>query len=244
MTVFCIWLGFKVNAAREQRQIVKMVHELGGIVWYEYEFNSAGNHLNPPPEPGWLANRIGVDFLYQVLAVRILNEDQPPKNYSELMPRLRSLPNLRFLVLTVGKVPDEDFQYLAGLRRLEYVGLIKNDIMGEGIRYLSNSRQLKMLLISSNSISDEGLSAVASIPNLQWLRLISCNVTDAGSNRLKPLTSLEQIELSGTSITDASVDILLSFPRLKEMNLWQTGITPDGIKRLQQARPSLKIVYH
>jgi len=30
---------------------------------------------------------------------------------------------------------------------------------------------------------------------------------------------------------------------LKDINLLQTAITPDGVKRLQQARPNLKIVY-
>jgi Leucine Rich repeat len=244
-TVFCIWLGFKVNVAREQRQIVKMVQELGGTVWYDYEFDSAGNHLNPPPEAGWLANLLGVDFLHNVLAIRILNEDyQRPKNYSDLMSRLRHLPNLDHLVLTGGTVRDDDFQYLASLQWLEYVGLIQNEITGEGIRYLKDSGQLKRLLISSNPIGDVGLNAIAGVPNLQWLRLVSCGVSDSGLQRLKPIASLEKIELYGATITDACIDTVLSFPRLKEINLMQTAITPDGVKRLQQVRPALKIIYH
>jgi hypothetical protein len=244
-TAFCVWLGFKVNAAREQRQIVKMVHELGGVVWYDFEFDARGNHLSPPPEPGWLANLLGVDFLQHVLAIRILNENfQRSNDYSALVSRLSAVPKLRFLVLTAGKLRDDDFQYLAGLSQLEYVGLIANEITGEGARFLKNADKLKMLFISSNPISDRGLNAIAAIPNLQWLRLISCDATDAGLRRLKSIASLEKIELSGTTITDDSIELLLSFPRLKEINLWQTGITPDGVKRLQQAQPGLKIVYH
>jgi Leucine-rich repeat (LRR) protein len=245
MTVFGVWLGVKVNAARQQREIVRMVHELGGIVWYDYEFDSAGNHLNPPPEPGWLANFIGVDFLHNVLAVRVLNENyQRPNNYSALMARLPEVPQLRFLVLTAGKLRDEDFQHLAGLSRLEYVALIANDITGQGAQFLKHASRLKMLFSTNNVVSDQGLDAIAALPNLQWLRLLSSGLTDARLDRIRPLTNLEKLELSDTTITDASIDTLLSFPRLKDINLWQTAITPDGVKRLQQARPSLKIVYH
>jgi hypothetical protein len=244
-TVFCIWLGFKVNAAREQRQIVKMVHELGGTVWFDYEFDSAGNHLNPPPEVGCLANLLGVDFLHNVLAIRIINESvETPYDYSALMARLPDVPKLENLVLTGGKLQDDDFQFLAGLSRLKYIGLIKNEITGEGVGFLKDAKQLQMLFISSNSLSDKSLDAIAAVPNLQWLRLINCEVSDAGLDRLRPLASLEKIELYGKTITDACIDTLLLFPRLKEMNLWQTAITPDGVKRLQQARPNLKIVYH
>jgi hypothetical protein len=244
-TVFCIWLGFKVNAAREQREIVKMVHELGGIVWYDYEFDSAGNHLTPPPEPGWLAKLIGVDFLHNVLAIRILNENfQTPKDYSAVMARLPNVPKLQNLVLTGGKLQDDDFQFLAGLSRLKYIGLIKNEISGEGVGFLKDAKQLQMLFISNNSVSEKGLDTIAAVPNLQWLRLLFCGITDSGINRLRPIVSLEKLEVSGATITDASIDTLLSFPRLNDINLIQTGITPDGVKRLQQARPSLKIVYH
>src|SRR5262245_18637753 len=75
MTVFCVWLAIKVNAAREQRQIVKMVQGLGGTVWYDYECDADGVRLNPPPEPSWLAKLLGVDFLHNVIAVRIINDD-------------------------------------------------------------------------------------------------------------------------------------------------------------------------
>src|SRR5436190_19047422 len=75
LTAFCIWLGFKVNAAREQRQIVKTVQELGGTVWYDYECGPDGGRLNPPPEPSWFANLLGVDFLNNAIAVRIINDD-------------------------------------------------------------------------------------------------------------------------------------------------------------------------
>jgi len=37
LTLFAVWLGYKVNKRREQREIVEMIREMGGSVWYDSE---------------------------------------------------------------------------------------------------------------------------------------------------------------------------------------------------------------
>ncbi len=37
ITVLCIWLGFKVNAARRQHEVVQAILQAGGTVAYDYQ---------------------------------------------------------------------------------------------------------------------------------------------------------------------------------------------------------------
>ena len=37
VTVLCVWLGFKVNAARRQKEAVEAILKAGGQVSYDYQ---------------------------------------------------------------------------------------------------------------------------------------------------------------------------------------------------------------
>ena len=37
MTVLCVWLGFKVNAARRQKEAVEAILKTGGEIAYSYQ---------------------------------------------------------------------------------------------------------------------------------------------------------------------------------------------------------------
>ncbi|MBL9123175.1 MAG: hypothetical protein JNG90_06050, partial [Planctomycetaceae bacterium] len=47
--------------------------------------------------------------------------------------------------------------------------------------------------------------------------------------------------LKGTSVTDAGLAELAKLKGLKEVNLSFTQVTPEGVAKLTQARPGLKV---
>jgi Leucine-rich repeat (LRR) protein len=220
VTVCCIWLGWKINAAHEQRLAVAAVRSLGGWASYDYELDSDLSPLSPQPEPTWLVKVMGVDFLHNVVAVGVSTTVLNPKDYGPLLSHLRQFRRLRSLILYDGNFHDEDLKYLADLQELDFLGFVNNDINGVGFNYLSRLRTLKWLFFYGNPITDENVAAIPKLPNL------------------------ERLDLGDTNITDACIESLAKLPNLSRINVNYTFITADGIRRLQELRPSLQIDNH
>ena len=100
MTVLCVWLGFKVNAARRQKEAAALFLKAGGEVLYDYQIalNPPGTAAlfkvlpnSSPSEPGWLRATIGDDYFRKVVAV-----DLQPQNGQAAIAEsdLKQLSNL------------------------------------------------------------------------------------------------------------------------------------------------------
>jgi hypothetical protein len=116
VTILCCWLGWKVNAARKQRDAAEVVRRnvVGwhGSLWYDYDFDLDSMQLRAQREPHWLANLLGVDMFHDVVSVGVWMPD------SEVFPHLANLPKLVNLSITNCDFKDEDCKYLAGLKNL------------------------------------------------------------------------------------------------------------------------------
>ena len=77
LTILCIWLGWKVERARRQREAVAFVHEMGGSVNYDYEVDNDGRFAPnaEPPGPKWLRRQLGVDFFDDVILARLVEAE-------------------------------------------------------------------------------------------------------------------------------------------------------------------------
>ena len=103
MTVGCIWLGWLVHRANQQRHAVQWVMELNGsLVRYDFELNSKGQSIRDgePPKPEWLRNLVGIDYFANVVMV-FLHSTQ----VSDVTP-LANLTKLRLLDLNDTQVGD------------------------------------------------------------------------------------------------------------------------------------------
>ena len=123
VTVLCGLLGWNVQRARTQRQVVAWVHEKGGTVCYGYEFQSrVGSRRAPPPERSltkWLCRFLGDDFCSSVYEVDLHETDVTDAD----LERLAALVELRALNLGFTQVTGPGLAHLKPLSRLEYLSL-------------------------------------------------------------------------------------------------------------------------
>jgi hypothetical protein len=108
LTIFCVALGWKVERARKQREAVAWVHEMGGSVNYDYEFDDDGSSATDAKPPGseWLRKHLGRDFFDDVVRVSLTEV-----GVSDVTP-LSGLTSLVELYLEGPQVSEEAVEQL------------------------------------------------------------------------------------------------------------------------------------
>jgi hypothetical protein len=215
ITLFSVWLGWKVNAAHEQRRAVAAVRPLG-LIRYDYELAPNTMALKPLPELDYCSSLLGVDFFHCVAEISFCEES--PKKCGDVLRQFGHFPRLRVVLLNEDSLHDEDLRGLENLTGLEYLWLNKNEISGTGFKYLVNSRNLKLLSVADNPVTDESLETISNLPELSDIRL------------------------ENTNVTDACIESLARLPRLTLVQIFGSHITGDGVRRLKQLRPKLFIM--
>lgn len=218
ITLICAWLGWKINAARQQRSAVAAIRELGGNVSYDFDKNDREVDRHPS-EPAWLIGIFGADFFHDVVDVDLTEGSTPkPKDFDSLRPHLRHFPRLQYIVLSHCKFDDGDFQYLASFQDLRGLWL-RNEaqISGVGFRFLTNLKRFN------------------------WLMMEDVPITDLGVEKIKNLASLEELYLQNARVTDASIESLVKPAKLRVLDVKGTKISDDGVRRLHELRPNMDI---
>jgi hypothetical protein len=156
VTVLCVWLAFKVNAARRQKEAVAAILKAGGSIGYDYQTVLVSGHPDwfsvedhkLPSWPIWLSKMFGKDYLSDIWVASFYNL---PRSISESdFAQLSKLPTLRFMYLTNLKIAssdadryrrlrDKDLEVLIGLRNLRYLNIIGAEFSAAGIRELKES---------------------------------------------------------------------------------------------------------
>src|SRR5262245_19014984 len=67
--VLGLWLGWRVNRAREQRLAVRTIALHGGVVSYDWHLAL----LHSPPAPAWVRGMVGDDLFQDVALVDLRN---------------------------------------------------------------------------------------------------------------------------------------------------------------------------
>ena len=226
--VLCIWLGWKVERARKQREAVNWIRKSGGSVIYDYRIddNYRGIANAEPPGPKWLMEQLGIDFFDDVAEV-ILWE----KQVSDVSP-LAGLTNLQWLYLTHNVVSD--VTPLAGLTKLQLLVLSGNPV--SDVTPLAGLVSLEKLDLRRTQVTD--VTPLAGLTNLEWLYLNDTSVTDVSP--LAGLASLEKLNLRGTQVTD--VTPLAQLTSLKELDLrGMRVVSQEHYKMLREALPNCQI---
>ncbi len=208
-------MGWIVRSARIQRDAVAAIMRAGGLVKYDQGWTKTNLvHSARVPKPGWLVNRIGVDYLSHVTVVWLNGSWAGTDLALEHVGRLFGLQQLR---LDQSSVSDAGLAHLSALGNLSRLNLEGTRISDAGLAHLKGLTKLTTLDIDGTRVTDAGLVHLEGLTNLSTLRLDGTRVTDAGLVHLKRLDNLSQLSLTGTRVTDA------------------------GVKELQRALPSLQI---
>jgi hypothetical protein len=265
LTALCIWLGFKVNQARRQKEAVAGLKAVGMRFYYAHQRDDAyPNSIDPGRElavPKWLEELAGYDFFRTVISVQGLGQVT-----DDDLRHLAGLPYVEHLYVWGSEVSDAGLAHLRRPDRLVSFGTY-NSLVGDGfLKRLCNSTRLERLALGRSEITDEGLLAIRTVTKLKRLGLSGSKITDAGMAALDNMTALEIVDLdrtevtdaglihlknakrlrhlglSRTSITDAGLEHLHGFPELQSVTLDDTAATPDGIAALKAATPTLRAV--
>lgn len=129
LTALAVWLGVIVNRAREQREAVKAIEALGGVVFYDWQpklttrskgewssqrgrwkFTVASDRATPDA-PTWLVQLIGDDFFQDVHGVAFIGVSTVKSHFVEegirsWIPSLKRLRTLKTLIIE-GEVSAE-----------------------------------------------------------------------------------------------------------------------------------------
>ncbi|XZE18262.1 hypothetical protein SH449x_003550 [Pirellulaceae bacterium SH449] len=95
-------------------------------------------------------------------------------------------------------------------------------------------------------ITDERLAALRNtfltLQNIEVLDLRYTEISDEGLRSLPPMLKLKILRLDGTKIGDGIQEILVRFPNLESLSIIEAKLTEQGITKIQEKYPKLKVV--
>jgi hypothetical protein len=162
-----IWMGWYVRRVKLQRDAVAAIKRAGGTVAYDWEWS----HYNPdiidlngkPRAPKWLSDRVGVDYVGNVVHVN-------------LVPRRVSAPN---------RADDKTLAHVGRLGHLESLWLNGTAITDVGLAHIKDLTGLRGLSLGNTLIGDPGLAHLEGMERLGTLDLVGSRVTDEGVLKLE-----------------------------------------------------------
>jgi hypothetical protein len=262
MTVLCVWLGFRVNAAHRQKEATGAILGAGGWVGYSHQLVpkamyslANGGRFDPPkygfnydpiPGPGWLHDLVGDDYFQTVAGVGLnFKSSGAAKGVIE---QVAKLPTLKLFRMSVGSngissnIEDIDLAALGALDQLESLVIWNVRIDGAALARLRNPAQLTQVCLNNTDSDDAALEQIGKMSNLAYLCLNQLRITDAGLAHLKQLTKLKQLVLWHASITDAGLQHLTGMKQLSELAIHETDVTKDGVIELRKLLSNTNIM--
>lgn len=243
--VLGIWLGWHVARAQKQRAAVNTVRDLGGAVYYQYQWRRAGDKISFPA--GSRVNPDGSSATWSSGTLLISNEresylfDEMAPNPSPVPTWIRSQIGDDMFVKVVAvhledtQATDDTASHLAGLPYLRVLNLSRTEITDEGLVQLSRLKRLEKLTLDGTAIEGMGLVHLQHSPRLEELSLSDSRVTDVGLASTRAPVGLKSITLDDTDISDAGLTYLRPAAKLVTVSLSGTRVRGPGLRHLQGA---------
>jgi hypothetical protein len=250
VTVLCVWLGIKVNAARRQHEVVQAILQAGGTVAYDYQTVPSGdpdsfniNRNATLSAPDWLRSIFGGDFFCNVIYVGFQGTGA---NFE--LARLADLPSIRRIIIrSIPATPsvekselhlrDDDLAVFGKLSQLQELRLQGQEIEGAGLHSLVGLKHLKLMALYDTFINDAGLEQIGKLTTLKNLVLTANRISDAGLQKLSTIPILN-LDLMGPSIAQISDSRLEALSRLDNLDVLSFHkchfIDENSLKRLQK----------
>jgi Leucine Rich repeat len=254
VTLLAASLGYVSMRAREQKEAVARINELGGSFQYDYQIGSnprlipAGLKMssttqawqvgsNPRSSPAgwpWLRKFVGNEFFQDVVFVKL---DGTQVCDADLFV-IGKLRRIKTLSLNRTGVSDQGLAGISGMSRLSYLGLMQTEVTAAGIRQLRPSRNGSIVMLENTSVGNEAL------PNLSGcahLGLDGTAITSQGLRQLTHFKNLSVLSIQRTAVDDAAVPYLCQVTTLERLNVTGTRISGEGLFALRNALPQCRI---
>jgi len=219
--------------------------------------------VSPPDADNKIEKVEAVEEPLEISMDRVLRLDNTETGDAELEKICRTYPELAELTLGGTKVTDASLVYLVQLTKLKKIRLSQTAITDDGMNALAKCKTLEDIDVSQTKISSPGVRELAVLPRLKSLNLYltfvtnsgldafpttierlnldKCPITDEGLTKLASLSKLAWMHLGGTAITDAGLAELAKLQSLKEVIVTKTETTLEGVEKLRQDRPDMKV---
>jgi hypothetical protein len=217
-TVVAIWFGWKMNEAREQKEAVEWIREMGGRVGYEYQREQSYLDDPVPPGPNWLRDLLGIDFMDDVDSVWLGGSE-----LNDLTP-LAGLKSVESLNLRNTQVTD--LTILSSFDKLKWLSLSNTEV--SDLTPLIELKNLDTLYLDNTEIND--LAALSGLENLESLELRNTSVDDV--TPLAGLAKLRALDVSNTPVDD--LNPLAGLMSLQLLTLSATQVSSEQIEEFQQ----------
>jgi hypothetical protein len=264
--VLALWLNFQLDRARRQQAAVKAIQAYGGMVRYDFEPEDP-KLRKPPPEPKWLVDLVGVDFLHNIEAVNFncqFKDGQRVENSREtadILQELQDLPGLKSIMIQGSQATNESMKTVARLDSLEELWVFTHYFMegnkqrasrpkltDQGITQLAILKRLRILYIDDAPLGDRALATISQFQRLENLTLQGPGYafSDEGLAALARLQHLRTLRFDlgygSTNFSDAGVASVAGLHRLEELGLRGEEISDQALEQLA-AMPALKELY-
>lgn len=231
ITIFGVWLGWKLNAAHRQREAVLAILKAGGTVSYDYQMERSPIYPDDfsvhwdtrSPTPQWLQRLVGDDFFHDVIEAKLEGHAIPQSDFE----KLAYLPRLWHLSLNETKiVPDQP----GSVRQIQDSDLV----------VLAQLSQMRLLELRKTGVNGSGLSSLTNMKHLNILDLAHTQLDDDGMKQIGKLTGVQKFDVGFTQITDVGLKCLQGVDHPKECSIRadHTHITNDGISKAMTNLPA------
>jgi hypothetical protein len=147
--------------------------------------------------------------------------------------RLKAFGKLQDLGAVFSADPARDVFYGITLERLAFED--------EHARLLRAFPELDHVSLAGTAVTDAGVSCLRRLWNLRIVSLAGTAVTDAALVHLTASEELTILNISDTRLGDGCLAHVACFRHLQSLNVHGTLVTNQGLRRLLQTLPSLKI---
>jgi hypothetical protein len=172
--VFGCWLSWYVRRVQVQRDAVAAIERAGGTVAYDWEWGNYNPHIldytGKPRVPKWLASRVGVDYVANVVHVSLVPHRAQDQNRAddETLAHVGRLGRLEFLSLNNTAVTDAGLVHLRGLTTLRNLELWHTQVGDAGLAQLKGMANLRLMTLAGTRVTDDGVLAIEeALPKLQ-----------------------------------------------------------------------------
>ncbi len=221
------WLGALFKRTHDQREAVRRIESLGGLVSYDYiadwlKTNSDGRNVRPSPPGNRLIRAIVGDDVYAHVAVVYFAK---PISEADLMV-VEELLDVTHVGIGDGAISSKGLVHLAALGSLRSLGLDGTTVTAADLCNSAIGARLEQLNIGGTTVVNATLTELAKLKNLETLQLVSAGITDDGLSSVASCAGLRSLDLFRcATISDKGVIQLGSLKNLRHLGVAEVPIT-------------------